>query len=724
MRLRILAALALSFAISTGCGNESGGSGSGSHDMPGLVSESYLNERALDYWTFATKDFSPGSALNLIAHMERERIDPGYRAPQTEIPLDVYDRNFEKMAALEDTRDFDALYLINLLLGYRDNPLLPAALTAKIEANLLTFKFWYTEPTPEGIVDNSYYWTENHQLIYHTLEYLMGQEYPDRPMGRDGALGSEHQARARHKIQRWFEHRARWGFFEWHSNVYYQKDLTPLLTLVEYADDPEIQTKAASILDILLFDIAMHTHRGAFGSTHGRSYKKDKMTSLHDDTWNGVKLLFDEATYDYQSTGAPDAVLLGRARRYRMPEAVLRVAKTKQPFVDRERMSLPVNELGPYEPNPEGPYGVSFTDPENIDIWWGMSGLTAWPVVPLTLQTFNQYNLWDSTNFTDFQALKPLTSDVPFAQSIAISTARMLSFALLKQVNTYTYRTPDYMLSTALDYRKGSFASQVHTWQATLDANALVFTTHPFRPPLQSTVWSDDSETGSYWTGEASMPRAAQHENVGIQIYAPQYPPANTFPSTFFRYERYTHAYFPQDHFDEVVQAPATGAGTWTFGRLGDGFVALYSWRPVEWISYDPAVYATNGMVKPFDLRADGGPNNVWIVECGRLEDWGSFDAFRNAVTAAAITVTPRGNIDRFNTAFDVTYDSPSRGLVSFGWDTPLTVAGAEIAQQDFRRYDNPFSQTEFDTEQTSIEAEGYGIELDVAEGTRIPFAP
>jgi len=714
-----VALLGASLAIAA-CSDNDGGSGS----TDGFVSESYMHERSLDYLRYATAGFSPSDSLNIIAHLERERIDPPYRAPRGAVPTDTFDASFVFMDTLQDTRDFRALYMLNLLLGYGGHEVLPATLWQGIEDALARFKYWYTHPTPEGLRDDSYYWTENHQAIYWTIQYLMGQEFPDRPLSTDGRPGREHLEEARASLMRWFEHRARWGFFEWHSNVYYQKDLTPLLTLVEYADDEEIRTKAASILDILLFDMALHTHRGAFGTTHGRSYKKDKMTSLDDDTWNGVKLLFDESTYDYQSRGAPDAVLLARAQHYRMPEAILRVAKSKEPITDRERMSLPINEKGPVVLNPEAPFGLTFGE-EDLDVWWGMSGLLLWQVVPTTVEVFNRYNLWETALFRDFAAdLQPLSGNIPVAQSLAASRSNLLAFATLKEVNTYTHRTRDYMLSSALDYRKGAFASQVHAWQATLDANAVVFTTHPFRPPLQSTVWRDDEETGSYWTGEASMPRSAQHENVGVHIYVPQYAASNPAPFTFFRYQNYTHAYFPQDHFDEVVQVPATPEGTWTLGKLGSGYVALYSYRPVEWIVYDPTVIATNGMLKPFDLRANGGPNNVWVVECGSEAEWGSFAAFRDAIADARVDVTPKGPLTAVSTQFDVAYQSPSQGLVEFGWERPFAVAGAEVPQSDFLRFDNPFSQTEYNTQQTTIEADGFRIELDLEAGTRQILAP
>lgn len=717
-----MAAAAIVVLSLSSCGNEATSSASAGDS--GFVSRDYMRQRSIEYLRYATTGGVGADPLGLIAHFEREAIDLPYQTPLGQVPANGFDGLFQRMDTLRDTRDFSALYLLNLLLGYRGHPAVPPELWQATEDALVRFKFWFTHPTPTGQHDDSYYWTENHILIYRTIQYLMGQQFPARALGTDGRPGREHLAEAREQLLRWFEHRARWGFSEWHSNVYYQKDLTPLLTLAEYADDPEISTRAASVLDLLLFDLALHNHKGGVIATYGRSYKRDKLSSLEDDTWSGLKLLFDESTFGYLSGGAPAAILLARAKRYRLPEAILRVGKSKQPFVDREHMGLPINELGPYEENPQGPFGLSFTDPANLDIWWGMSGLVAWQVVPLTVATFNQYDLWSNELFKSIAALRPIAADIRVAQNLSIAQARLLNFALLKEVHTYSYRTPDYLMSTALDYRKGSLGDQLTSWQVAFDPNAKIFTNHAFRPPTKSTDWGDDGELAGYWTGEASIPRSAQHENVAIHIYAPQYRPSSPAPFDLFHFELYTHAYFPQDHFDEVVQAPANGEGTWTFGRKGEGYVALYSYRPVEWISYDPAVYATNGMVKPFDLRANGGPNNVWIVECGRQQDGLTFEAFRAAIAAAPVTVAPTGVVTRTNTAFDVSYQSPSQGLVTFGWEAPFTVAGVEIPLDDPRRYDNPFSQTAYNTLQTSIEAEGFGLDIDLAANTRTVFGP
>jgi hypothetical protein len=205
-----------------------------------------------------------------------------------------------------------------------------------------------------------------------------------------------------------------------------------------------------------------------------------------------------------------------------------------------------------------------------------------------------------------------------------------------------------------------------------------------------------------------------------VHLYAPRYPGTFEPPFDAFNYEPYTHAYFPRDHFDEVVQD-----GNWVFGRRGDAYVALYSYRAPEWVTYDPAVVATNGMVEPFDLRANGGPDNTWIVECGRQADAGSFDAFRTAIAASAVSVTvlPRTAVD-LPGGFDVVYESPSQGRITFGWDASFTIDGEEMPITGYPRRDNPWAHTAYGDRTTEIAVDGYRVALDFAAGTRTVSAP
>ncbi len=687
---------------------------------PGAVDPAWLRGRQLEYLRFATQTFTPGAPLNVIAHMERDRVDDEYDASARAVPEAAWDSILQQMAALEDGRDFDAMYLLQVLLGYREHPMLAAGLIEKIERALLDFKYWYNEPTPEGLEDDSFYWSENHMVIYHALEYLMGQTYRDEVFGSDGKTGTDHYTHAEAMLLRWLDLRARLGFSEWHSNVYYQKSIAPLLLLAEYAEDPAMRARAAGVVDILLFDMALHTQRAAFGVTHGRSYKKDKMTSWDEDTWNITKMLFDTTTDPYLEVDA-GGVLFARMRGYEFPEAIVRVARSEEVFVDRERMGIDVRFAGPVEPNPPAPYDLDYADPDDLAIWWSTGALVAWPILPTTFQTMDAYDLWDAPLFALMAGFRPLSSMPALAQHLSAANGYMINLPLLGEVDTYTWRSPEVMLSSAVGYaRAGGGAYQAHAWQATFDANAIVFTNHPFLPVAMSTDWGVDPETGGYWNGEASMPRSFQHENVAIHMYAPQYSPSNPPPFNVFRYEPYTHAYFPREHFDEVVHQD-----NWTFGRRGDGYIALYSHRLAEFRIYDPTMNATGPLTEPFDLVATGGADNVWLVEVGRASDSESFAAFRAAISGAALDVSPRAPQENgLPGGFDVSYMSPSQGLIRFGWDGPPEVDGNAVTVGDHPRFDNPWSQTAFDSRQTRIEIDGYGVNLDFETGTRLLYAP
>ncbi len=289
-----------------------------------------------------------------------------------------------------------------------------------------------------------------------------------------------------------------------------------------------------------------------------------------------------------------------------------------------------------------------------------------------------------------------------------------MNAGLLSEVNTYTWRSPEVMLSTAQDWRKGQRSEQVQTSQATLDPDALVFTNHPAKdaPLTEEDARSDSSY---YWTGQASAPRSVQHDKVNISIYAPQYENSPGNPIPYLEYENLTHAFFPTEHFDQVVQQDG-----WTIGRKGDGYIALWSWRPTHWRTYAPGDY-TLGLTQPFDLVADGGADNVWITEVGRSADWAGtpdpFASFVTAITASAPAVTPLpaadGSAHTYKDGFDVAYHSPSDGAVSVGWDAPLTVDGQQQALSGYPRWDSPFTHVDFDTWRYRVVAGDASIDHD-----------
>ena len=90
-----------------------------------------------------------------------------------------------------------------------------------------------------------------------------------------------------------------------------------------------------------------------------------------------------------------------------------------------------------------------------------------------------------------------------------------------------------------------------HAWQATLDEDAVVFTTLPGNEPRPGDRW-DDADL--YWSGIGAMPRSAQQGAAAIHLYAPEFAPNGPGPLEAFTYLPYTHAYFPAERFAEVRQ--------------------------------------------------------------------------------------------------------------------------------------------------------------------------
>lgn len=684
----------------TGAGRDAEGD-----DVPasddGFVDAEWFEGRQDEFLRVATAQLDDGSPTSAIAHFERAARDDSFEFDATSVTPSSLSRSFEKIDDFEDTADFDLLYLTNLWMGYRDD--LAPELADAIEQRLVSFKHWYTEPTPEGVIDQRWYWSENHRIIFHAIEYLAGQELPEATFTNDGRTGAEHREHARGLIDEWMDEKARLGFVEWHSDVYYAKDVVALLTLAEFAEDDSIVTKASSLLDLFLFDLALHTLRGNNGVTHGRSYMKDKSTAFDQDVFGTVKLLFDQTDAEYPSTTDAGAVLLSRAGRYRMPEVIRRVATSDEPMVDREHMGVPLDPKAPVTDDPEEPYGHGF-DEEDVAFWWDRGALTAWQVVPLTLQVADRYDLWETDFFEPYGPLVELTGgDVRAAQGLAQNLAPMVAAGLLSEVDTVTYRSGDVMLSSAQDYRPGDFGEQYHAWQATLGESAVVFTTHPKEEPEVGTEWPDGD---GYWTGTGSMPRSAQHGTAAIHIYDPAFEVSTTPPLDAFGYLDRTHAYFPTEHFDEVVQEDG-----WTFGRKGDGYVGLWSQVPTSWRTPRDGEF-TNGLTEDFDLVAEGRAANVWIVEVGDAERNGTFEEFRASLVSAGISASsePGG---------EVRYESPTQGEMRFSSEGAFTVDGAEVELHGDLRYDNPWANVPFRDDLVDISDGEVSLELDFANWTR-----
>jgi hypothetical protein len=242
-----------------------------------------------------------------------------------------------------------------------------------------------------------------------------------------------------------------------------------------------------------------------------------------------------------------------------------------------------------------------------------------------------------------------------------------------------TYRTPDYQVSTAQDYRKGKPAFQQQIWLATVGAAASVWTSHP----------GADTEQGrpSYWIGNGFMPRAAQHKNLVLLLY--RVPADDPRP--------FTHVYFPVAQFDEVKEQ----AG-WLFGRKGDGYIA---------ITARPSLAAGSRKEYAEVERVSAGRECGWICRLGRKAVDGSFEQFTERVAKASIEYADNR----------LRYEEPEL-KATFGWDDDFVVNGKTVPLTGYPRLDSPYVRAQWKEQTFEIACDGRRHSIDLS-GLRVrPF--
>src|SRR5690554_7376516 len=104
-----------------------------------------------------------------------------------------------------DCADFRLVSILRILYAY--SHLLSDKTIARIKNSVLSFKYWIDEPGEDSMC----YWSENHQIIFYSCEYLAGQYYPDEIFKNSQMTGSEHMAKAKPRILNWLLNRWKSG---------------------------------------------------------------------------------------------------------------------------------------------------------------------------------------------------------------------------------------------------------------------------------------------------------------------------------------------------------------------------------------------------------------------------------------------------------------------------------------------------------------------------------
>jgi hypothetical protein len=584
-----------------------------------------------------------------------------------------------KVDKRKDTSDFTMAILIRLAHLHGNDPLLPTSVQARIENSIRNFRYWLDEPGQ----DNMIMWSENHLLLFASSEYLGGHLYPNKIFPNAGLSGLAHARKARVRVLRWLDERWRFGFGEWYSPVYLAYSMGPLLNLVDFAPDAEIRNRASMVLDLAIFDLARLTHRGSFGVTAGRAYASKKFSAKKQNIRGLIDILF--AT-PQTPAGGYVANFFANGSTYKVPHVLLGIGKdTPQRLVDRSRHGLSFEEAPKH--------GIGFQKTEDVLFWWGSGALFSRPIIPATQRLMNRWNLWGMSYFKQMSWMQHIpSSGANIVQGISSVLGGFADGSLTTGGHTQVFRTPDTMLSSVQDYRKGRLAWQLHPWQATLGDEAVVFTTMPasFRGIIGAPGGLNAGLDA--WTGSLSLPRIIQVDDVAVILY--------DRPGELERFVlsgQQTHAYFPRQAFDE-----SSRQGNWVFGRKGDGYVALYSARPTHW--------QTNGPDAGKELIAPGY-RNVWICQMGRKAEDGSFAQFRRTILAAK--VTPSGlRDDRFPGSLPkVRYQAPGLGLLEVPWSGPSKLNETLIPVGQHPRFDNPYSQVPMGSTRLRIDHGGAHLE-------------
>jgi len=619
-------------------------------------SAAYLSRKA-EYLQYCHDSNGPGQG-GLHGQVCRIALDA------TTFNEEDIDSACDKINERRDTADFAMASVLRLLYLDRDHPTLSPETRAQLEEAVIGFKYWYDEPGDDPMIT----WSENHIILFHHEELLAGQLFPEEVFPNNGMTGAEHVAHATPLVHRWLNFRGRFGFSEWHSNVYFNEDIPALVNLADFAGDEEIRIKAAMVLDTLAFDLINNTYKGLFATAHGRTYPGKLLDGLNDSTREATWML--AGLGNYSSGGNFSGAFLATSPNYAPPPVLEGIAAdSRDGHEHRQRDGIDLAD---------GPdWGIGFQKEEDIVFWWGMTGYAAHQVIGRGFEMWDTYNLWEAF-FSgilppELRGIMELLVGCPLLPVLSEGLEPMTRGVALETMGTYTYRTPHYQLSGAQDYNPAMWGAQIHIWQATLDADAYVFTTYP------GGLVEWDYDMAGLWTG-GWLPRATFHRNVGVIQY---YRPIIDFLEDIF--VEYTHAHFPKNMFDEYLES-----APWVFGRKGDGYVALYSLQPTVWSTEND-----------YELIADG-LENVWIVELGSVEESGTFADFIAGIQAAGVSVGDT-----------VIYASPSVGTVEAGREGPMTVAGEEVDLGPYPRWDNPYAHQGFGTNTTVIAFDGQTLELD-----------
>ena len=552
---------------------------------------------------------------------------------------DAVSRELAELCAFIDTRrdcsDFRAIALLAVLLGGK----VPESSADLVRRSLVGFKYWMAEPGNDAMC----FWSENHQLLFGTAEYLAGSAYSTEVFTNDRRTGAEHQESGRRRLLAWLDLRFRFGFSEWLSPVYYEEDAAGLSLLVDHAPDPEIAERAAAVLDLLLLDCALHRFDGHFAASAGRLYESQKKHPATSEMQPVVDHAFtdDPVRADWNRIG----MVFCLRRAYAVPAVIKEIADDQSPRTVRSGHGLDIAQAS-------GLYEAS-ADPElTRSLLWAMEAFVNPGAIRTTMAAFDDWHMatnpfLSALTSLDWVPRSLLPAAMLLARPVVAGTA-------LERAHVATTRSTSYLLSSSQHYRPGHFGDQQHLWHVLLPGGVPLFATHPGGPVVDDAT---RQRTPSAWVGNGVNPDVASAGPVLLAVYDTRgrrgYGEA--------RRVKGSHLYVPFGEVDEHARG-----SHWLAVRKATGLVG---------------VLATSALVSESDdsLRQLGRVTG-WVVVCAELDEHGSLDAFcawlgqcRVRLAGATLDVTTPDaayRLTRRTLSKDGVPLEPDHGRYDSGWVT------------------------------------------------------
>ena len=554
-----------------------------------------------------------------------------------DINWDRLDETLDFINGQYDCADFQLATLVRILYDFRDE--VPDSVLTKIESILLNFRYWMDEPGENGMC----YWSENHQILFASSEYLIGQLYPDSIFYNNGLTGSEHMEKAKILILDWLEMKWEYGFSEFYSNVYYSEDIGGMINLIDYSNNEEIVKKTKIVMDLLIYDVASQKSGNMFISVSGRAYEKsrkgDPNASFYNITnfiWESESNLKPHLNYGFMAS-----------KNYEVPQVLKEIGNDKNRAIIKQSNGLNITEL-----ENEGYYGF---DNKSIMMQWGMGAFTNSEIIRNSLKYIRKNNMFTNEFLHDFKDLdftvfrlfnlEPIISKMIKTQADGNA---------IQRANTYTFRTKDYSIYTVQNHFPNMNASQHHIAGMNLGDSFAVFHVHPAAPD------SVKLHSPNYWVGYGRLPHAVQDENISLAIYNL---PEEKNPMEMYMLD-FTHAYFPTELFDSTFIT-----NNYAFGKKGSAFTAFIGKNKLQ---------IKDGSTD--DLIQDGR-KVYWIIEAGSNEKDGSFKDFYSRILNNPLKFKDETLL--------LDYTSNNRNL-TLEYDGLFHVNDKEI-NTEYERFDSPY---------------------------------